>query len=66
MAKKSSIEKNNRRQKMAKNAHAKRAKLKAIIADKTEADGGAVRGDAEARGDCRAIRRRPAFATAAS
>jgi small subunit ribosomal protein S14 len=34
MAKKSSIEKNNRRQKMAKNAHAKRAKLKAIIADK--------------------------------
>ena len=34
MAKTSSIEKNNRRQKMAKNAHAKRAKLKAIIADK--------------------------------
>jgi small subunit ribosomal protein S14 len=34
MAKKSSIEKNNRRQKMAKNAQAKRAKLKAIIADK--------------------------------
>lgn len=34
MAKKSSIEKNNRRQKMAKNAHAKRSKLKAIIADK--------------------------------
>ena len=34
MAKKSSIEKNNRRQKMAKNAQPKRAKLKAIIADK--------------------------------
>jgi small subunit ribosomal protein S14 len=35
MAKKSSIEKNNRRKKMAKNAQPKRAKLKAIIADKT-------------------------------
>ena len=34
MAKKSSIEKNNRRMKMAKNAQAKRAKLKAIIADR--------------------------------
>jgi small subunit ribosomal protein S14 len=34
MAKKSSIEKNNRRKKMAKNAQAKRAKLKAIIADR--------------------------------
>ena len=34
MAKKSSIEKNNRRMKMAKNAQAKRAKLKAIISDK--------------------------------
>jgi small subunit ribosomal protein S14 len=34
MAKKSSIEKNNRRMKMAKNAQAKRAKLKAVIADK--------------------------------
>lgn len=34
MAKKSSIEKNNRRRKMAKNAQPKRAKLKAIIADK--------------------------------
>lgn len=34
MAKKSSIEKNNRRKKMTKNAAAKRAKLKAIIADK--------------------------------
>jgi small subunit ribosomal protein S14 len=34
MAKKSSIEKNNRRKKMAKNAQAKRAKLKTIIADK--------------------------------
>jgi small subunit ribosomal protein S14 len=34
MAKKSSIEKNNRRKRMVKNAHAKRTKLKAIIADK--------------------------------
>jgi small subunit ribosomal protein S14 len=34
MAKKSSIEKNNRRRKMAKLAQPKRAKLKAIIADK--------------------------------
>lgn len=35
MAKKSSIEKNNRRQRMTKLAAPKRAKLKAIIADKT-------------------------------
>jgi small subunit ribosomal protein S14 len=34
MAKKSSIEKNNRRQRMTKNAAAKRARLKAVIADK--------------------------------
>jgi small subunit ribosomal protein S14 len=34
MAKKSSIEKNNRRQRMVKNAAAKRARLKAVIADK--------------------------------
>ncbi len=36
MAKKSSIEKNNRRQRMTKNAAAKRARLKAVIADKTK------------------------------
>lgn len=36
MAKKSSIEKNNRRRKMAKNAQAKRGRLKAIIADKNK------------------------------
>lgn len=36
MAKKSSIEKNNRRKRMAKNAAPKRAKLKAIIADKSK------------------------------
>jgi small subunit ribosomal protein S14 len=36
MAKKSSIEKNNRRRKMAKNAQPKRDKLKAIIADKNK------------------------------
>ncbi len=35
MAKKSSIEKNNRRKRMVKNAAAKRERLKAIIADKT-------------------------------
>jgi small subunit ribosomal protein S14 len=34
MAKKSSIEKNNRRKRMTKNAAPKRAALKAIIADK--------------------------------
>ncbi len=34
MAKKSSIEKNNRRRRMTKNASAKRAKLKAIVMDK--------------------------------
>jgi len=34
MAKKSSIEKNNRRRRMTKNAADKRAKLKALIADK--------------------------------
>jgi small subunit ribosomal protein S14 len=34
MAKKSSIEKNNRRKRMVKNAAAKRERLKAIIADK--------------------------------
>ena len=36
MAKKSSIEKNNRRKRMSKNAAPQRAKLKAIIADKTK------------------------------
>src|ERR1700744_3558948 len=36
MAKKSSIEKNNRRKRMSKNAAPRRAKLKAIIADKTK------------------------------
>ena len=36
MAKKSSIEKNNRRRRMNRNAAAKRARLKAIIADKTK------------------------------
>jgi len=36
MAKKSSIEKNNRRKRMAKNAAARRAKLKAIVADRSK------------------------------
>lgn len=36
MAKKSSIEKNNRRRKMTKQASARRARLKAIVMDKTK------------------------------
>ncbi len=36
MAKKSSIEKNNRRRRMAKNAADKRAKLKALIHDRSK------------------------------
>ena len=36
MAKKSSIEKNNRRKRMTKNAAPKRARLKEIIADKSK------------------------------
>src|SRR5262249_17024192 len=36
MKKKISVEKNNRRKRMVKNAAPKRAKLKAIIADKTK------------------------------
>jgi small subunit ribosomal protein S14 len=36
MAKKSSVEKNNRRQRMTKNAAEKRSNLKAIISDKTK------------------------------
>ena len=37
MAKKSSIEKNNRRRKMAKRARGRRDRLKAIVMDKTKA-----------------------------
>lgn len=36
MAKKSSVEKNNRRKRMTKNAAPKRTRLKAIISDKTK------------------------------
>lgn len=36
MAKKSSVEKNNRRKKMSANAAAKRARLKAIISDQSK------------------------------
>jgi small subunit ribosomal protein S14 len=36
MAKKSAVEKNNRRKKMVANAAAKRGRLKAIIADRTK------------------------------
>jgi len=42
MAKKSSIEKNNRRKRMSKNAAPKQAKLKAIIARQDQADGRAL------------------------
>ena len=49
MAKKSSIEKNNRRRRLTKKYSGRRARLKAIAHDKDEADGGALRGDAEAR-----------------
>ena len=51
MAKKSSIEKNNRRRKMAKQFAGRRARLKAIAMRQDQADGRALRGDAEA---CRA------------
>ncbi len=48
MAKKSAIEKNKRRRRMAKQFAGRRARLKAIAHDKTQADGGALRGAAEA------------------
>ena len=51
MAKKSSIEKNNRRRRMAKKFSGRRARLKAIVAGQDQADGGALRRDAEARRD---------------
>ena len=51
MAKKSMIEKNNRRRRMSKNIRGRRAQLKAIADDKKQADGGAVCGHAEARRD---------------
>ena len=50
MAKTSSIEKNNRRRKLTKKYAAKRARLKAIANDKSEAAGGALRGGHQARG----------------
>ena len=49
MAKKSSIEKNNRRRKLAKQYSGRRARLKAIAHGQDQADGGALRGDAQAR-----------------
>ena len=64
MAKKSSIEKNNRRRRMTKKFSGRRARLKAIARDKTK--------PVEERfaatlklAECRAIPRRPASATAA-
>ncbi len=57
MAKKSSIEKNNRRRKMAKQFAGRRERLKAIIVRQDQADGGALRCFAEAGRDCRATRR---------
>ena len=49
MAKKSSIEKNNRRRKMAKQFAGRRAKLKAIAHGQDAADGRALCRDSEAR-----------------
>ncbi len=51
MAKKSSVEKNNRRQRMTKNAAEKRAKLKAIISDKNKPMEERFRCDHQARRD---------------
>ena len=42
MAKKSSIEKNTRRRKMAKSWSGRRSRLKAIVGDKTKPTGGAL------------------------
>lgn len=65
MAKKSSVEKNNRRKRMAKNAGPRREKLKAIIADKTKPMEERFAATLKlAR--CRATRRRRASATVAS
>ena len=49
MAKKSSIEKNNRRRKLTKKYSSRRSRLKAVARDKTKTDGGAVCGGAQAR-----------------
>ena len=49
MAKKSSIEKNNRRRRMAKKFAGRRARLKAIVQGQEQAGGGAFRRDAQAR-----------------
>ena len=65
MAKKSSIEKNNRRRKMTKQAAGRRARLKAIIMDKTKPGKNASR-RASSWPRCRAIRRRRGSAIAAS
>ena len=51
MAKKSSIEKNNRRRRLAKKFSGRRARLKAIASDKEQADRGAFCGLAEACGN---------------
>ena len=49
MAKKSSIEKNNRRRRMTKKFAGRRARLKAIAQRQDQADGRALRRHAEAR-----------------
>ena len=64
MAKKSSIEKNERRRKMAKQ-YAAASRAEGDRARQDQADGGALCGLAQACANCRATRRRPASATAA-
>ncbi len=66
MAKTSSIEKNNRRMQAGRRSSPPSAQaLKAIIMDKSTADGGALPRPAQAGRSCRAIRPRSASATAA-
>ena len=65
MAKTSSVEKNNRRIKMAKQYAGKRAKLKAMAVDDKLHAGGALRRRGSSSPSCRATPRRRAFAIAA-
>ena len=65
MAKKSSIEKNNRRRRLTKKYSGRRSRLKAIAQRQDQADGRALCGDAQARGAAAQFVRRPASAIAA-
>ena len=65
MAKTSSIEKNNRRRKLAKQYSGRRARLKAIAHEQETADGGALRRAAQARRAAAQFVGRLASATAA-